>query len=257
MKTLRNVRVLLGAALVLVALGASSYVDQPAHRTLIAAARPAVADSERTAELIVEHTNAFRRENDRAPLSVNPTLAQTAAYFAGYLAQHDAFSHEADGKTAEMRAEERGYRYCIVAENIAYEWSTAGFTAESLARSMVEGWKRSAGHRRSMLDPDVVEIGVAVARSADAKYYAVQMFGRPESAQIEFRITNNSHAGQAYRIGDRNFAVAPRETRTHRRCRPADLIMSAPDLAHALVRPKNRDHFVIERTATGLRLSTR
>ena len=41
----------------------------------------------------------------------------------------------------------------------------AGFATEALGKAFVEGWKKSPGHRRNMLDADVTETGVAVARS--------------------------------------------------------------------------------------------
>ena len=44
----------------------------------------------------------------------------------------------------------------------------------------VEGWERSAAHRKNMLDRDATEIGVAVAHSPrTGRYYGVQVFGRP------------------------------------------------------------------------------
>lgn len=251
---MKPLQTLLYGGVVCLLLGAGSDARTAGQIHIAAAVRATEPDIERTAGLIVERTNEFRRENQRTALSTNPTLVQTATYFADYLARADAFSHEADGKSAEARAQERGYRYCIVAENIAFETSSAGFTTEALARSLVEGWKRSPGHRRSMLDPDVVETGVAVAHGASGKYYAVQMFGRPESAQIEFRMTNDSSASQTYRLGEHAFEIAPRQTRTHRRCRPAELKMGAPDLADQVVRPQNRDHLIIERSGSGIRL---
>jgi len=39
-----------------------------------------------------------------------------------------------------------------------------------------------------MLDPDVTEIGVAIAQSEESQYfYAVQVFGRPKSLSIAFQ----------------------------------------------------------------------
>jgi uncharacterized protein YkwD len=43
----------------------------------------------------------------------------------------------------------------------------------------VEGWKRSPGHRRNLLAREATQTGVAVARSDQGYYYAVQLFGRP------------------------------------------------------------------------------
>src|SRR5579871_3700630 len=142
-----------------------------------------------TARTIVTLTNAFRKEEGKGPLKVNPQLSRAARYFADYLARTDKFSHTADGDEPWGRAARYGYEYCIVAENIAYRYSSAGFTTRELAEGLMRGWKKSPGHRKNLLHPDVTEIGVAVARSKHTgRYYAVQDFGRPKSQEITFRI---------------------------------------------------------------------
>src|SRR5204863_3801867 len=81
-----------------------------------------------------------------------------------------------------------------------------------------------------MLDPDVTETGVAVARSEDTGYYyAVQMFGRPKSQAIAFEITNDSSDTVRYKVGDQTFSLPPNYTRKHERCRPGPLIFPAPE----------------------------
>jgi len=47
------------------------------------------------------------------------------------------------------------------------------------ALAMMEDWKRSSGHRRNMLTPDIVEIGVGAAQGKSGRWYFVQVFGRP------------------------------------------------------------------------------
>ena len=137
--------------------------------------------------LIMEGTNEFRKEEGRAELKSQPQLVATARDFADFLARTDKFSHEADGSDPSERAKKHDYDPCIVAENIAYEYNSAGFESDELARRFIEGWKKSPGHRKNMLDPDLLEAGMAVAQSKESgKYYAVQVFGRPRSAAIEF-----------------------------------------------------------------------
>ena len=78
------------------------------------------------------------------------------------------------------RARRHGYAWCFIAENIAYQYDSRGFATESLAHGIVEGWKKSAGHRRNLLAREATHTGVAVARSEKTGYYyAVQLFGRP------------------------------------------------------------------------------
>ena len=177
-------------------------------------------DSLAAARLIVEKTNDFRVERDRSRVKLSPLLVETARYFASYMAKNDQYGHRADGRTPSERAAEFDYDYCLVSENIAYQYNSSGFATAELAERFVEVWKTSPRHRQNMLDDDVVETGVAVAHSEDTGYwYAVQMFGRPMSAAIEFSIANRSDTTVDYTIRDRTFELPPGYTRTHVRCR--------------------------------------
>ena len=144
------------------------------------AAMSPVPDAAQVANLVVEGTNRFRHENGLAPVEPERRLAHAAWEFASYMAQTDSLDHAADGRQPWGRARAQGYDYCLVAENIAYKYDSRGFATAQLARELVAGWERSAGHRKNMLERDVVDTAVAVARSAKTgRYYAVQMFGRP------------------------------------------------------------------------------
>jgi len=149
------------------------------------AAAPARAET-KTPELpkvvqrIVDRTNDFRKSEKREPVRVNAELTKAAEYFAKFMAESGKYGHEADGQKPADRAKKHGYDYCLVLENIAYLYNSEGFGTEDLAGGLIKGWQESPGHRKNMLDPDVIETGVAVARSEKTGYfYAVQMFGRP------------------------------------------------------------------------------
>jgi uncharacterized protein YkwD len=189
-----------------------------------------VTNRPRIAEAIVERTNRFRSNKDRQAVKVDERLAETAQYFAEYMARTNRYGHTADGQRPSQRAKQHEYDYCLVSENIAYQYSSAGFEPEQLIDRFVKGWKQSPGHRKNMLDPDVTETGVAVAQSDETGYiYAVQMFGRPESARIEFQVVNRSGEQVDYQIGDQTFPLPPRYSRTHQRCRPATLAITWQD----------------------------
>jgi len=219
-----------------------------------AAAQGRGVDLSRVAKVIISRTNEFRREQGREPVKPDPKLTKAARYFADYMARTGEYGHTADGNRPAGRASKFGYDYCIVLENIAYQYSSAGFQTEELGEKFFEGWKHSPGHRKNMLDPDVTETGVAVAQSEDTGYYyAVQMFGRPKSAAIEFQVANHLGDTARYRIGERTFPLPPRYTRTHTRCRPADLTFLLPDDKQGgkggteTVRPRDGDRFLIVR----------
>ena len=175
---------------------------------------------------------------------MNPKLAETAQYFANYMARTDSYGHRADGNRPSERAETHGYEYCLVAENIAYQFSSAGFENEQLANRFFDGWRTSPPHRKNMLDANVRETGVAVARSESSGYwYAVQMFGRPKSAAIEFKIANESDTTIQYVIKDRNFELPVGYTRTHFRCRPSKITFQFGD--QQKVRASDGSRYVI------------
>ncbi len=208
---------------------------------------------------IVHATNAFRSQEGRRALTVNAELVRAAQYFADYMAQTDQYGHAADGHQPWERAAKHGYAYCLVLENIAYQYNSAGFTTRALAQGVVTSWQESPGHRRNLLDADVTETGVAVARSArTSRYYAVQLFGRPKSQEIVFRITNQTNSTISYAVDDKTFSLQPNYTVTHQSCRPPKLEVSWPNRSEASSQPKAEvlhpsagDHFVMRRDAAG------
>lgn len=193
-------------------------------------------------EMIFKGTNKFRTVEKRSELKVNAKLEAAAQSFAEYLARTDEFGHTADGKEPWQRTAEAGYKHCIILENIAYEYNSAGFTTQDLASTLIEGWKKSPGHRKNMLDPDVQEIGVGVARSSKTgRYYAVQDFGRPHSAIITFKIHNPNDLPVKCTIDGQSFTAEPGYTITHERSRPPELRFQWP--TDAVVTPTAKEVF--------------
>lgn len=195
--------------------------ERPANRATSPANVSKVADS------IIEQTNNFRAEHERRALLPDQKLKETAQYFADFMARTRKYGHEADDQKPSERADQYGYEYCIVLENIAYAYRSTGFGEEELTRKFVTGWKNSEGHRKNMLDPDTYETGVAVSRNEKGEYYAVQMFGRPQKKAIKFAISNMSGETLEYAIqrenGQSKFKLPARATRTHTQCRPSHL----------------------------------
>ena len=243
---------LLLSTLVLPIAGIGQEVDENNLETLqassiVSAKRPS-DQSSKAAELIVQQTNQFRRSEDLEKVDPNSHLAKAAQYFANFMAKTDKYGHRADGNRPADRAEKFGYDYCMVSENIAYQYSSEGFTAAELAERFVEGWKKSPGHRKNMLEPAVQETGIGIAQSDKTGYwYAVQMFGRPESASIEFTVANHSDAEIQYTIGERTFPLPPRYTRTHTRCKPTKARFDFPANKGGTqqIKPSDGEDFVV------------
>ena len=204
---------------------------------------------------IFSGTNKFRTQEKRAALKWNPKLAVAAKAFAEYLASTDTFSHTADGKEPWDRTAKAGYEHCIVMENIAYEFDSDGVTAESLAGDCVVGWENSPGHRRNLLDTDVQDVGIGLARSSrTGRYYAVQDFGRPKSAMITFKVSDRIGTPVKYTIDGQACVANPGETITYERSRPPVLLFtwdekaSVTEADRKVFRPTNGASYTVRKT---------
>jgi uncharacterized protein YkwD len=209
-------------------------------------------DLAKATQQVIDQTNDFRRSEKLAPVKVHDKLTATARDFANFMANSGKYGHEADGHTPAERAQAQGYAYCLVAENIAYVYRSTGFATDELSKQFVEGWKNSPEHRKNMLDPDMTETGVAIARSETTGiFYAVQLFGRPKSLMIAFRIINRSEATVEYKVGDQSHSIQPRYEMTHQVCRPTDVTFQWPDSTSHRIRPINGDRYAIVANADG------
>ncbi len=183
---------------------------------------PDLPDIAKAETAIVQLTNEFRRSEKLGEVKRNRELDHAAKLFAEYLAKTGRFAHEADGRQPADRAKAAGYKFCTIAENLALNQDSRGFKSEALAKQVVEGWKNSPGHRKNMVQPGVTEIGVGVAKAPDAdpKYLSVQLFGRPESLRIQFKIENRAGAAVSYSTSGKSHTIEPRMTITHTVCEP-------------------------------------
>jgi hypothetical protein len=135
------------------------------------------------------------------------------------MAAKGLYGHTADGKQPVDRATAHGYERCILSENIAH--ATNGKPADEMAALYVDLWEKSPAHYVNIIDPDVTEIGAAVAQSpTTGQVYAVQMFGRPKSAVRSFTVINETLDKIKYKVADQPFEVESGERIIHYYCRP-------------------------------------
>jgi len=222
---------------------------------LLAAATSARAQSpdfaQEVEERVVNLTNDVRAKSALAPLQGEARLTDAARTFASYLASTGRLEHDADGTTPAERVKTRGYAYCIVAENLGMEYSSGGFTPDRLSRVYVDAWMQSPTHRGNILQPDVTQIGVGVARSRAGEYYAVQVFARPLSQMTRFRIANRANATVRYEYRGRGVTLGPRQARNHESCvaGPVKLDSSGQDV---VLQPRDGGRYAITETARGV-----
>jgi len=122
---------------------------------------------------IFDLINAERRHQGLPALVFNAQLDQMANIQAQNMARFQKMAHvisEASLPTMGDRARYVGYPFGRLAENVALGYPDA--------ETVVNGWMTSKGHRANILNPDVVETGIAIARSSSGGLYYCQVFGR-------------------------------------------------------------------------------
>lgn len=179
---------------------------------------------------IVEMTNQVRRAQNLTALRVNAMLAKAARAYAQKLAQSGQFSHSADGRNPQQRAESAGYKPCSVAENIAMDRDSRGFATGELAMQAVAGWMNSPPHRANLLTKSATEIGVGVAQAPGAapKFISVQMLGRPASEGVKFEVFNGTSVNVTYSFEGRTHDLKPRSTITQTSCGAGEIKLAKP-----------------------------
>ncbi|HEY8851431.1 MAG TPA: CAP domain-containing protein [Gemmatimonadaceae bacterium] len=126
-----------------------------------------------TESRIFRLVNAERKRQGLPNLVYNPQLDRMARIQAENMAHFQKMAHvipEATLPTLTDRAREAGYPYARLAENVALGYLNA--------ETVVDGWMASKGHRANILNRDVEETGIAIARSSAGGLYYCQVFGR-------------------------------------------------------------------------------
>jgi uncharacterized protein YkwD len=103
-----------------------------------------------------------------------PQLERAARAHAVAMALHGFFAHDSamDTSTAAERVTAAGYRWQATAENLA--------KGQTSAEQVVDGWLRSPGHCKNIMNPTMSEIGQATVRSSTGEWHWVQVFGKPQ-----------------------------------------------------------------------------
>ncbi len=192
---------------------------------------------------IVEMTNAFRKQHKLAAVRPNARLEAAARAYAQVLARGRDLSHTLQGTTPATRAQEAGYGYCQIAENLAMASDSRGFSARDYAGRAVRGWQRSPGHRHNLLLPHLTDIGVAVIRAApdDPRYIAVQLFGRQQSLRYAFKVRNIGKQPVAYEYAGKRYDLDREQYKAHTACLPRDINVFANAKSKATARYEARN----------------
>jgi uncharacterized protein YkwD len=122
---------------------------------------------------IFDLINAERQHQGLPLLVYNSQLDRMAKIQAANMARLQKLAHtlpESQLPTLGDRARYVGYPFGRVAENVAQGFPNA--------ETVVQGWMTSTGHRHNVLNADVVETGIGIARAPGGGLYFCQVFGR-------------------------------------------------------------------------------
>lgn len=210
-------------------------------------------------QVVIDMTNAFRRENKLGQVTASPALSKTARAYAAYLAKNNAFSHTADNRDVGARASSSGYQWCSIGENLAMNLDSRGFETQALAQQTLEGWINSPGHKENLLGPHYTEIGVGVVQAPDKnpKYITVQVFGRPQSEKFTFQIANATGVPVAYSFSGETHDLSPSMSVTHTACTPGalDFVKAGPKKVEASFQAADQTVYTLKSdTKAGLKV---
>ena len=122
---------------------------------------------------IFDLINAERQHQGLPALVYSPELDRMAKIQATNMARFQKMAHtlpESQLPTLGDRARYVGYPFGRMAENVA--------TGYPNAETVVQGWMNSSGHRHNVLNTEVVETGIGIARGPGGALYFCQVFGR-------------------------------------------------------------------------------
>jgi uncharacterized protein YkwD len=145
----------------------ASRSPKPANTS--ASPMPTISQRTRVENAVATLTNTEREKAGCPALHIDERLRRAARGHSEDMAERNYFSHDSpDGNTPWDRAEAVGYPDPS-GENIARGYPDA--------RSVVNAWMKSAGHRANILNCDSKAIGVGVELNTEHGPYWTQMFG--------------------------------------------------------------------------------
>lgn len=151
---------LLAPGAVLVALVTFSSAEARAASDRCGSLTGTPADMAQVQTDLLTAINSERRKRDLVVLLADERLNRAAQTHAEDIARRGALAHRGtDGSEVDDRALREGYDYIFIAENVA--------AGQTLAFEAVEGWMRSPGHRRNILNKDARHLGAGFAIGPD------------------------------------------------------------------------------------------
>ncbi|WP_235483269.1 CAP domain-containing protein [Streptomyces roseoverticillatus] len=118
---------------------------------------------------VVDMVNAERAKAGCSPLTINAKLQAAAQGHSDDMAARDYYDHTSpEGKSPGDRMTAAGYHWSTYGENI--------FKSPKDARTAMDGWMKSSGHRANILNCSFKEIGVGINFKSNGPWWT-QNFG--------------------------------------------------------------------------------
>jgi uncharacterized protein YkwD len=129
---------------------------------------------------LFELMNKDRKKEKLAELVLNPVLCKIARLHSENMAKQEKCEHELDGKRVGQRAEDAGYDYRIIRENLAKSSPEGDDDPPASPPAEIhKKWMESKGHRANILHAKCTEVGLSIVRSKKGTYYYTQVFATP------------------------------------------------------------------------------
>jgi hypothetical protein len=157
-------------------------------------------------QYLLAAANQERTSRGLAPLHLDRTLVQAAAFHAREMAAHAGIvSHQFSGEPElATRGSNAGAHFSLITENVA----------EAPSSTIIHDlWMHSPGHRANLLDPNVDSVGIAIV-SRDNQLFAVEDFART----VETLSLNEQEHEVASVIAQSGIAVADSSPAARQTC---------------------------------------
>ncbi|MFQ3652512.1 MAG: CAP domain-containing protein [Gemmataceae bacterium] len=130
-----------------------------------------------TEQKLLDAANESRSKEKIGKLVANRTLTEIARKHAENMARQEKMEHVLDGKGVAARAQEGGYNYQVIGENLAQ--ATGDKEAPAPSPEVIhKHWMESKPHRVNLLNPKFEHIGIAIVKSPKGTYFYCQVFGK-------------------------------------------------------------------------------
>jgi uncharacterized protein YkwD len=165
-------------AIVLLAVPSAGLVaEDPGEKPPPQQPNQQVIDLKAYEKALIELVNKERAKSKLAQLTLNDKLALAAKRHTENMARQEKMAHVLDGKGPAQRAEDAGYDYRKVSENLARAASEDADTPAPSAEEIHKSWMASKNHRTNILEPKFREVGVCIMRSKKGTYFYTMVFG--------------------------------------------------------------------------------